>query len=110
MPCPIFGNTYRNTKQSRNGWMSVRSTNSQMCLRSTTTSRSSRAPSAVQLAAAPARGGAPPPPRAGQGDENGLRGGPGGGHVDQVEALALGGQHDARAQPVRTLHVQFESV
>src|ERR1039458_5028797 len=29
MPCPIFGNTKRKTKQSRNGWMIVRSTNSQ---------------------------------------------------------------------------------
>ena len=40
--------------------MSVRSTNSQMCFRSTTRSRSSRAPSAVQLAAATERVGPPP--------------------------------------------------
>jgi len=26
MPCPIFGKTKRKTKQSRNGWMIVRST------------------------------------------------------------------------------------
>ena len=44
--------------------MSVRSTNSQMCLRSTTRSRSSRAPSAVQLAAATERVGPPPIRRA----------------------------------------------
>ena len=60
MPCPILGNTNRNTKQSRNGWMTVRSTNSQRCLRSTTTSRSMSAPSAVQLAAATDRVGPPP--------------------------------------------------
>ena len=60
MPWPIFGNTNRNTKQSRNGWMIVRSTNSQACLRSTTRSRSSSAPSAVQLAAATDRVGPPP--------------------------------------------------
>src|SRR5579863_5557856 len=65
MPWPIFGNTYRNTKHSRNGWMIVRSTNSQMCLRSTTRSRSIRAPSAVQLAAATERVGPPPIRRAG---------------------------------------------
>ena len=45
--------------------MSVRSTNSQMCLRSTTRSRSSSAPSAVQLAAATDRVGPPPIRRAG---------------------------------------------
>ena len=44
--------------------MIVRSTNSQMCLRSTTTSRSSSAPSAVQLAAATERVGPPPIRRA----------------------------------------------
>src|SRR6185437_5157468 len=65
MPCPIFGNTYRKTKQSRNGWMIVRSTNSHRCLRSTTRSRSSSAPSAVQLAAATERVGPPPIRRAG---------------------------------------------
>ena len=54
---PICGNTYRNTKHSRNGWMTVRSTNSQKCLRTTTRSRSSSAPSAVQLAAATERSG-----------------------------------------------------
>ena len=51
MPCPIFGNTYRKTKHSRNGWIRVRSTNSRRFLRRTTRSRSSSAPSAVQLAA-----------------------------------------------------------
>ena len=45
--------------------MIVRSTNSQKCLRSTTTSRSSSAPSAVQLAAATERVG-PPPIRGGR--------------------------------------------
>ena len=65
MPCPIFGKTKRKTKQSRNGWMSVRSTNSQRCLRSTTRSRSMSAPSAVQLAAATDRVGPPPIRRAG---------------------------------------------
>ena len=45
--------------------MTVRSTNSQKCLRSTTTSRSIRAPSAVQLAAATERVGPPPMWRAG---------------------------------------------
>ena len=40
--------------------MMVRSTNSQTCLRSTTRSRSSSAPSAVQLAAATERVGPPP--------------------------------------------------
>jgi len=44
--------------------MIVRSTNSQKCLRSTTTSRSIRAPSAVQLAAATERVGPPPIRRA----------------------------------------------
>ena len=50
--------------------MIVRSTNSQTCLRSTTRSRSSSAPSAVQLAAATERVG-PPPIR---GRAGGLRG------------------------------------
>src|SRR5580700_5760458 len=57
---PIFGNTYRKTKHSKNGWMIVRSTNSQMCFLSTTRSRSISAPSAVQLAAATDRVGPPP--------------------------------------------------
>ena len=60
MPWPIFGKTNRKTKQSRNGWISVRSTNSQKCLRRTTRSRSMSAPSAVQLAAATDRVGPPP--------------------------------------------------
>ncbi len=66
MPCPIFGNTYRNTKHSRNGWISVRSTNSHRCLRSTTRSRRISAPSAARLAAATERVG-PPPIRGGAG-------------------------------------------
>jgi hypothetical protein len=44
--------------------MIVRSTNSQKCLRNTTTSRSISAPSAVQLAAATERVGPPPIRRA----------------------------------------------
>ena len=47
--------------------MIVRSANSQMCLRTTTTSRSSSAPSAVQLAAATERVGPPPILAAGTG-------------------------------------------
>ena len=65
MPWPILGNTNRNTKQSRNGWITVRSTNSHRCLRSTTRSRSMSAPSAVQLAAATDRVGPPPIRRGG---------------------------------------------
>ncbi len=60
MPWPILGNTYRKTKHSRNGWMIVRRPNSHQCLRRTTRSRSIRAPSAVQLAAATERVGPPP--------------------------------------------------
>ena len=47
----MLGNTYRNTNTSRNGWISVRSTNSQKFLRSTTKSRRISAFSAVRLAA-----------------------------------------------------------
>ena len=56
-PWPIVGNTYRNTNTSRNGWISVRITNSTKFLRSTTRSRRISARSAVRLAAIVERAG-----------------------------------------------------
>ena len=56
-PWPMVGNTYRNTKTSRNGWTSVRATNSNTCLRSTARSRRTSAASASRLAAAAERAG-----------------------------------------------------
>ena len=47
---PIFGNTKRKTKQSRNGCTRVRMTNSPKCFLSTTRSRSISARSATRLA------------------------------------------------------------
>ena len=45
---------------------------------------------------------------AGQVDEHGLQAGLGDRQVDQVEAAALGGQHDPRHEPVAALHVQLD--
>ncbi len=51
MPWPILGNTNRNTNTSRNGWTSVRITNSHLFFHSTTRSRRISARSAMRLAA-----------------------------------------------------------
>ncbi len=55
---PIRGNTYRNTNTSRNGWISVRTTNSHLFFHSTTRSRRISARRATRLAASTERVGA----------------------------------------------------
>jgi hypothetical protein len=67
IPWPIFGNTYVNTKTSRNGWSSVRGRNSLSCLRSTVRSRRSKALNAAQLAVTVLRRAVLRPPGAASG-------------------------------------------
>src|ERR687886_109697 len=57
IPCPIVGNTYRNTNTSRKGWTRVRATNAPKFFFSTARSRTIRACNAARLAANVVRGG-----------------------------------------------------